>query len=116
MFEELFNLPAHPLIVHAAVVLVPLKERLIRHGLSNTDKLAQINRHNQFGDRTVLFSVLVALLVVLLVVMARSAPVSGATNPGRMVLSVALTAGVVVGAVVVTYYVILTGHSGAALV
>lgn len=160
MFEELLGLPAHPLLVHAAVVFVPLlaiaavayavaplvrrwiawavvglaavaplaawfatesgealRERLIGQGLRG-EALAPIDRHQEFGDRTLWATIGLGVLAVLLVwLFAKRGgrpPVGGGRS--ALVLNVVLAVGVIILAGASAYYVYKTGDSGARLV
>lgn len=160
MFEELLGLPAHPLLVHAAVVFVPLlsiaaagyalappirrhiawavvglavvaplaawfatlsgnalRARLASQGMA-AEVLARIDEHRDFGNLTLWTSLGLAVLAVLLVgtVVIRGRRPTGHRGRGGLVLTVVLTAGVLVLAAATAYYVFRTGDSGARVV
>jgi len=154
------GLPAHPLLVHAAVVFVPLlsiaaaayalappirrhiawavvglsvaaplaawfatlsgnalRDRLASQGMA-AEVLARIDEHREFGDRTLWTSLGLAVLTGLLVgtVVARGRRPAGRQGRGGLILTVVLTAGVLVLAAAAGYYVFRTGDSGARVV
>lgn len=152
MFDQVFGLPAHALIVHAAVIFVPLLAALsiayaalprVRHKLDwalvatavvalgavfaakeSGEALEQrlfqgrpspaIDVHSGFAD--VLVPVTAVLTVVSLLMVwltrARRAPEGGGSRAVTLVVSAAS----VILAVVVGYYVLRTGHTGATAV
>ncbi len=153
------GIPAHPLLIHAAVVFVPLLAlvaaayavlpflrphiRLVLAGLAVigpiTAVLAKlsgdaffgrlrergrvtegfipvIERHQDFGDRTMWAAIVLGVLTLALVYVV--APTGAALRyaggaGGTRVVSVALTVLALAAAAIALYYVIRTGDSGA---
>lgn len=157
MFDELSGLPTHPLIVHAAVVFVPLlvvgavtyalipavrqriawavvglavvaplsawlatqsgnrlRERLAGQGMS-PELLARIDEHRDLGEQTLWASGALAVFALLAVgtVVTRGRRADTATGKGAMLITVVLTAGVLLSAVASAVFVFQTGESGA---
>ncbi|MEV4459252.1 hypothetical protein ACWEQG_04590 [Microbispora sp. NPDC004025] len=152
MFDQVFGLPAHALIVHAAVIFAPLLAALsiayaalprLRHKLDwalvatavvalgavfAAEQSGEALEHRMFQGRPsaaiethsglaeVLVPVTALLTVVSLVMVwltrARRAPRGAGSRAGLMVVSAAA----VILAVVVGYYAVRTGHTGATAV
>ncbi|MEZ0077320.1 DUF2231 domain-containing protein [Planotetraspora sp. GP83] len=155
MFDQIFGLPAHPLIIHLAVMVTPLlavlaigyvvlprfrqkldwavvlsalaapvsvfaaqesgdalKERLF-HGQTP----AAVAAHEEFADPLlfVTLGLTVVTLVLVYVTRTRRDPGAAASSSARAVTLV-LSAATVLLALVVGYYVVRTGHSGATAV
>ncbi|MEU8177819.1 hypothetical protein AB0C14_33525 [Microbispora hainanensis] len=152
MFDQVFGLPAHALIVHAAVIFVPLLAALsiayaalprVRHKLDwalvatavvalgavfaakeSGEALEQrlfqgrpspaIDVHSGFADILVPVTAVltVASLLMVWLTRARRAP----EGAGSRAVTLVVSAASVILAVVVGYYVLRTGHTGATAV
>ncbi|MEV7804326.1 DUF2231 domain-containing protein [Microbispora sp. NPDC088329] len=152
MFDQVLGLPAHALIVHAAVIFVPLLAVLsiayaalprLRHKLDwalvatavvalgavfaakqSGEALERrmfqgrpsgaIEVHSGFGEVLMQVTTIltVAALVMVWLTRARRAPQGAGSRAGVLVVSAAA----VILAVVVGYYAVRTGHTGATAV
>ena len=175
MFEEFNGIPAHALLVHAAVVFLPLqvlaglayglvpmfrrsiawfvlgsavvapgaafmaklsgealRERFIRNGVSDPGVLANIQRHNDFGNLALYSSLGLGVVMILLVLLnrARAGQAGGSDGAGgsddggpgglarlggtgSTVVTVILTVALLGAAGATGYYVFQTGDLGA---
>ena len=141
MLDTIAGLPAHPLLVHGAVVLAPLSAigavvmavwpRFARRfgvlvvavaGLAFVSSaLAKLSGeelakrvgtpqpHAELADPLPILMLLLALIVTGLWLLDRGRP----TNRSRPVLVIVLAVAVVVMSLVVTYWTVRVGHSGA---
>lgn len=141
MLDTIAGLPAHPLLVHGAVVLAPLTAigavvmavwpRFARRfgvlvvavaGLAFVSSaLAKLSGeelakrvgtpqpHAELADPLPILMLLLALIVTGLWLLDRGRP----TNRSRPVLVIVLAVAVVVMSLVVTYWTVRVGHSGA---
>ncbi|HEY9523317.1 MAG TPA: DUF2231 domain-containing protein [Thermopolyspora sp.] len=172
MFDEIMGLPAHPLIIHAAVVFTPLlavlaagyalmrrwRRRLSwavvllavvapvsvfaarQSGMALEERLfggqeprgvlgQRVLEHETFATPLLLSTIGLAVLALLLVYFtvreggaenaeARHASASGAgsASAGRIMVTMVLSVITVVLALVVLYFVLRAGHSGATAV
>lgn len=152
MFYEFMGLPLHPLVVHTAVVFVPLlvvaavvyafvpqwRSRVgwfalvlavaapvtaLVAKLSGSELhetliaknyppqiLDQVDRHQNYGDRTFWFTLVLGLFTAALVVVTSRRPQVGVLPSWVRLI---LIAGVVIFGVLTGIYVYLTGESGA---
>lgn len=141
MLDTIGGLPAHPLLVHGAVVLAPLTAvgavvmalwpRFSRRygilvvvvagiafvssalaklsGEQLAERVGTPQPHAELADPLPILVLLLALLVTGLWLLDRGRP----TNRSRPVLVVVLAVAVVVMSVLVTYWTVRVGHTGA---
>jgi hypothetical protein len=127
VLDSIAGLPAHPLLVHGAVVLAPLAavgavvmalwSRFSRRfgvvvvvvsGVAFVSS-ALAKPHAELADPMPILVLLLALLVTGLWLLDRGRP----TNRSRPVLVVLLAVAVVAVSILVTYWMVRVGHTGA---
>jgi uncharacterized membrane protein len=141
MFDSIAGLPLHPMVVHAAVVLIPLsafgailialRPRSLRlFGVATVlgagigmiasfiartsgEYLATIvgtpQPHTDYGDRFPVLATIYFLIVTIFWLFARGIPL----NRNRPLWLKVFGGVVVLAAIAITYFTIITGHSGA---
>lgn len=141
MLDTIAGLPAHPLLVHGAVVLAPLAAvggvlmalwpRFTRRfgvlvviiavlafasaalaklsGQQLAERVGTPQPHAELADPLPILVLLLALLITGLWLLDRGRP----TNRSRPVLVIVLAVAVVVMSVLVTYWTVRVGHTGA---
>ncbi len=154
MFDEIFGLPAHPLIIHAAVVLTPLLAVLsiayavlprfrpklgwavvltalgspgavfaakesgeaFKERLFTGQTPAVVTEHESFANPLLFSTAGLAVAALLLVYFTRARGEGDATGGSSRALAMIFSAAAVVLAVVVGYYAVRAGHTGATTV
>lgn len=154
MFDEIFGLPAHPLIIHGAVVLTPLLAVLsiayavlprfrsklgwavvltalaspgavfaakesgeaFKARLFKDQTPAVVTEHESFANPLLFATAGLAVAALLLVYITRPRREPDTAGGSAGVVAMILSGATVVLAVVVGYYVVRSGHTGATAV
>jgi hypothetical protein len=164
MFDQVFGLPAHALIIHAAVAVTPLLAVLaivyavlprwrhkidwaavlsavaapvavfaaresgekLEHRLFNGNTPEAVEHHESFALPLLTFTILLAVATLVLVYLTRArraparrapaGPAGGPRSGAAGVVTLGLSVVTVVLALLVAFYVLQAGHSGATAV